>query len=230
MRHETDIQGKLDAMTLAEQVSLLSGATMWLTAAVERVGVPSVKFTDGPNGARGEGLQTGVPAAAFPCGIALAATWNTSLIQDVGSALAVEARRKGARLLLAPTLNMQRTTLNGRNFECYSEDPVLAGEIGAAYVRGVQSQGVGATPKHFIGNESEFERYTISSEIDERVLREVYLVPFERAVKDAGAWALMGSYNKLNGVGTCESATLLTGILRDEWHWDGMIMSDWWAT
>ncbi len=231
MKHETDIQGKLDAMTLAEQVSLLSGTTLWLTADVERVGVPAVKFTDGPSGARGAGLQSdGVLAATFPVSIALAATWNTALIREVGSAIAVEARRKGARVLLAPTLNMQRTLLNGRNFECFSEDPMLAGAIGAAYVQGVQSQGVGASPKHFIGNESEIERYTMSSEIDERTLREVYLVPFERALKDGGAWALMGSYNKVNGVGTCESQPLLTQILRDEWHWDGMVMSDWWAT
>lgn len=225
-----DLQGRLDNMSLAEQVSLLSGVSLWLTQAVASGGVSTMKFTDGPNGARGEGLHTGVAAAAFPAGIGLAATWNTELIAEVGSALAVEARRKGAHVLLAPTINLHRSVLNGRNFECFSEDPCLTGEVGLAYVRGVQRQGVAATAKHFVGNESEFERHTISSEIDERTLREVYLRPFERVVKDAGVWAIMAAYNRVNGTGACESPFLLDQVLRKQWGWDGLVMSDWWAT
>ena len=221
----------LKAMTLEEQVSLLAGVSMWTTVPVERLGIPAIKVTDGPNGARGGGgLMGGVKAACFPVGIALAATWNAALVKQIGQALAEEAKSKGARVLLAPTVNLHRSPLNGRNFECYSEDPYLTAQLAVAYIRGVQSQGVAATVKHYVGNDSEFERMTISSEIDERPLRELYLLPFEAAVKEARVWAVMSSYNRLNGTSVSEHPRLLTAILKQEWGFDGVVMSDWFGT
>jgi beta-glucosidase len=219
-----------EALSLEEQVSLLAGESFWLTAPVPRAGVPAVKVSDGPNGARGGGaLVGGVSAACFPAGIALAATWDTALVEEVGQALAEEAQSKGARVLLAPTVNLHRGPLNGRNFECYSEDPYLTACMGVAYIKGLQSRGVSATIKHFVGNESEFERMTISSEIPERALRELYLLPFEAAVR-AGVWAVMCAYNKLGGTYASEHERFLTDILRSEWGFDGVVMSDWFAT
>ncbi|TNB46232.1 beta-glucosidase [Martelella lutilitoris] len=221
---------KLDAMTLAEQVSLLSGASFWRTAAVERLGIPAVKMTDGPNGARGEDFSGGVRSAAYPVAIALAATFDPDLVQEIGVDLAHEARSKGARILLGPTVNMHRNPLNGRNFECFSEDPLVASAMAVAYVRGVQSQGVAATIKHFIGNECEHERRTTSSEIDEKTLREIYFPPFEAAVKEADVACVMTAYNALNDVHTSENPWLLDTILRREWGFEGVVMSDWTAT
>ncbi|AKJ01212.1 beta-glucosidase [Archangium gephyra] len=229
--NEQRIDTLLNAMTLEEQVSLLAGATFWTTAPVERLGIPALKVSDGPNGARGGGsLVGGVKAASFPVAISLASTWNTELVTQVGQALAQEARSKGAHVLLAPTVNLHRSTQNGRNFECYSEDPFLSARVCVAYIQGVQSQGVGATVKHYVGNESEFERMSISSDIDERALRELYLVPFEAAVKEARTWAVMCAYNKLNGTFASENRRLLTDILKREWGFDGVLMSDWFAT
>ncbi len=228
---EARIDALLQAMTLEEQVALLAGESFWLTVPIERLGIPAIKVTDGPNGARGGGsLVGGVRAASFPVGIALAATWNTALIEQIGQALAEEAQSKGARVLLAPTVNIHRSTLNGRNFECYSEDPYLSAQLAVAYITGVQSRGVGATVKHYVGNESEFQRMTISSEIDERALREIYLPPFEAAVKDARVWAVMAAYNKVNGMYASEHPALLTDLLKNEWGFDGVLMSDWFAT
>ncbi|AYG68793.1 MULTISPECIES: glycoside hydrolase family 3 C-terminal domain-containing protein [unclassified Rhizobium] len=221
----------LDRMTLEEQVSLLSGADFWTTVPVERLGVPKIKVTDGPNGARGAGsLVAGVNAACFPVAIALGATWDPALVQRMGAALAGQAKSKGASVLLAPTVNVHRSGLNGRNFECYSEDPVLTAELAVAYIQGVQSQGIAATIKHFAGNESEIERQTMSSDIDERALREIYLPPFEQAVKKAGVMAVMSSYNRLNGTYTSEHSWLLTKVLREEWGFDGIVMSDWFGS
>ncbi len=220
----------LDAMTLEEQVSLLSGADFWSVAGVERLGIGALVVTDGPNGARGGGGLVGGPkAACFPCGIALGATWNPALVAEIGAALAAETRTKGADVLLGPTMNIQRSVTNGRNFECFSEDPWLTAELATAYVQGLQLAGVAATPKHFVGNESEIERTTVNSMIPEVALRETYLAPFE-AVAKAGAWAMMSSYNKVNGSYTAESRWLLTGVLRDEWQWDGLVMSDWFGS
>jgi beta-glucosidase len=224
------IETLLDAMTLEEQVSLLSGADFWSVRGIERLGVGDLVLTDGPNGARGGGGIVGGPkAACFPCGIALGATWNPELVAEIGAALAEETRTKGADVLLGPTMNIHRSVTNGRNFECFSEDPWLTSALAVAYVQGVQGAGVGATPKHFIGNESEIERTTVSSIIPEVALRETYLSPFEAVIR-AGAWALMSSYNKVNGTYTAESRWLLTGILREEWQWDGMVMSDWFGS
>lgn len=221
----------LDQMTLEEQVSLLSGADFWTTNAVERLGIPKIKVTDGPNGARGGGsFIGGVKSACFPAAIALGASWNPDMVREMGVALAQEAKTKSARVLLAPTVNIQRSGLNGRNFECYSEDPMLTSALAVAYIEGVQSQGVAATIKHFAGNESEVERQTMSSDVDERTLREIYLPPFEAAVKQAKVQAVMSSYNRLNGTYTSEHHWLLTQVLRDEWGFDGIVMSDWFGS
>ncbi|MFZ1679980.1 MAG: glycoside hydrolase family 3 N-terminal domain-containing protein, partial [Rhizobiaceae bacterium] len=226
-----DIDGILDAMTLEEQVSLLSGADFWTTNGVERLGVPAIKVTDGPNGARGGGgLVGGVTAAAFPVGIALGASFDPELVRETGRAIGEEALTKGACVLLAPTVNLHRTAVNGRNFECHSEDPFLAAEMASAYVEGVQSTGVAATIKHFAGNESEYQRMTMSSDVDERTLRELYLLPFEVAVKRAGARAVMSAYNRLNGTFASEHPWLLTRVLRQEWGFDGLVMSDWFGS
>jgi beta-glucosidase len=234
MRSKTEqrINELLQAMTTAEKVSLLAGASSWLTTPIERLGVPAIKVSDGPNGARGSGGLAGgdITSACFPVGIALAATWNTDLIERIGVALAEEAKTKGAHLLLAPTVNIHRSPLNGRNFECYSEDPYLSARIAVAYIRGLQRKNVGATVKHFVCNDSEYQRTTISSEVDERTLREIYLPPFEAAVREAGTWAVMSSYNRLNGTYTGEHRGLLIDILKREWGFDGIVMSDWFGT
>lgn len=225
------IDALLDRMTLEEMVSLLAGADFWTTVPIDRLGIPKIKVTDGPNGARGGGsLVGGVKSACFPAAITLGASWNPALVRAMGVALAEEAKTKAARVLLAPTVNIHRSGLNGRNFECYSEDPVLTADLGVAYVEGVQSQGVAATMKHFVANESEIERTTISSEVDERTLREIYLVPFEAAVKRAGLMAVMTSYNRLNGTFTSEHAWLLQTVLREQWGFDGLVMSDWFGS
>jgi beta-glucosidase len=228
---EERIETLLDAMTVEEQIALLAGRDSWTTTPVERLKIPSIKVSDGPNGARGGGaLVGGVKAAAFPVGIALGATWDPELVREVGAALAQEAKSKGARVLLAPTVNIHRSTLNGRNFECYSEDPHLTSELAVAYIEGLQTEGVGATIKHFIGNESEYQRTTMSSDIDERTLREIYMPPFEAAVKRARTWALMTSYNRLDGTYVSERADIVNGVLKREWGFDGMVCSDWFGT
>lgn len=228
---ELNIETLVDQMTLQEQVSILSGADFWSVPSIERLGIGTLRVTDGPNGARGGGsLIGGVKSAAFPVGIALGATWNPELLGEIGVALAEEVKSKGAHVLLAPTVNIHRSVTNGRNFECYSEDPELTAALAVGYIRGLQSQGVAATIKHFAGNESEIERTTMSSNIDERSLREIYLRPFEAAVKDAGTWAIMSSYNRLNGTYTAENHWLLTEVLRDDWGYDGIVMSDWFGS
>jgi beta-glucosidase len=221
----------LSEMTLEEKVSILSGEDFWSVPAIERLGIGKLRVTDGPNGARGGGsLIGGVKSASFPVGIALGATWDVPLVKEIGAALADEVKSKGAHMLLAPTVNIHRSVTNGRNFECYSEDPILSAELAVGYISGLQGQGIGATIKHFAGNESEVERTTISSEIGERALREIYLIPFEHAVKRAGTWGVMSSYNRLNGTYTSEHNWLLSTVLRDEWGYDGIVMSDWFGS
>jgi beta-glucosidase len=219
------IEKLISDLTLDEKAALAAGVDLWHGPGVDRVGMPALKVTDGPSGARGE-QWSGRPSANFPCGTALGATWNVDLVREVGRRLGVEARRKQAHALLAPTVNIHRHPLAGRNFECYSEDPWLSARMAVAYITGVQSQGVGCTVKHFVANDSEFERMTISSEVDERTLREISLVPFEAAVTEAGTWALMTAYNRVNGPYCSEHAELIA-ILRDEWGFDGLVMSDW---
>jgi beta-glucosidase len=221
----------LSEMTLEEKVSILSGEDFWSVPAIERLGIGKLRVTDGPNGARGGGsLIGGVKSASFPVGIALGATWDVPLVKEIGAALADEVKSKGAHMLLAPTVNIHRSVTNGRNFECYSEDPILSAELAVGYISGLQGHGIGATIKHFAGNESEIERTTISSEIGERALREIYLIPFEHAVKRAGTWGVMSSYNRLNGTYTSEHNWLLSTVLRGEWGYDGIVMSDWFGS
>jgi beta-glucosidase len=225
-----DVELLILQLTLEEKISLLAGADMWHTNPIERLGIPVLKVTDGPNGARGTEETMGSTSVCFPSSIALAATWNTNLVRRIGQALGDETRAKGAHLLLGPTVNMHRIPLSGRNFEFYSEDPYLAGRMATAYIQGLQSCGVGACIKHFVCNESEFERQTISSVVNERTLREIYLKPFEMALRDARPWALMPAYNKLNGIYASENAYLLKDILKGEWQFDGLVISDWFGT
>lgn len=221
----------VDAMTLEEQVSLLSGEDFWSLPTIERLGIGKLRVSDGPNGARGGGgLVGGVKATAFPVGVGLGASWNVALLHEIGAALAQETKSKNAHMLLAPTVNIQRSVTNGRNFECYSEDPVLTAELAVGYIQGLQENGVSATIKHFAGNESEIERTTMSSVIDERSLREIYLIPFEWAVKKAGTKGVMTAYNKVNGTYASEHNWLLTDVLRGEWGFDGLVMSDWFGS
>jgi len=225
---EQRIQALLDLMTFEEKITIIGGADAWRTHAIPRAGVPAIKVTDGPHGARG-GTFGEYRAASFPCGTALGATWNPELIRKVGAAIGDEARTKQCHVLLGPTLNIHRHPLAGRNFECYSEDPFLVSAIGVAFIQGVQSRGVAATAKHFVCNDSEFERMSISSEVGERALHEIYLPPFEAAVKDGHAWAAMTAYNRINGTYASEHPQLIS-LLKDEWGFDGLLMSDWWGT
>jgi beta-glucosidase len=224
----TDIATLVAELTLDEKAALTAGVDLWSTASVPRLGIPSIQLTDGPNGARGSRPgPAGPTATCVPCGSALGATWDPRLVERVGALVGRDARAMGARILLAPTVNIHRSPLAGRNFECYSEDPLLAGRVAAGYVRGAQSQGVATTVKHFVGNDAEFERYTISSEIDERALREIYLRPFELAVREGGSRGIMTSYNRVNGRWCTEQPELIAGILRDEWGFDGFVVTDW---
>ncbi|MDX1650371.1 MAG: glycoside hydrolase family 3 N-terminal domain-containing protein, partial [Myxococcota bacterium] len=226
---EERVQELLARMTLEEKASLTAGSGPWHGVAIPRLGIPRLKVTDGPTGARGEAAGGALTAACFPNGSALAATFDPDLVERVGEALAQEARSKGAHVLLGPTVNMHRSPLGGRHFECYSEDPHLAARIAVAFVRGVQRLGVGTSVKHFVANDSEFERHTISSELDARTLREIYLPPFEGAVREAGAWTVMAAYNRIGGTYACEHEALLRGVLKEEWGFDGVVVSDWGA-
>ena len=207
-----DLDALIDGLTLDEKAALTAGDDMFTTAGIERVGIPKVGLTDGPNGARGLTLpgMGGPTSTCIPCGSAIGATWDPALAERLGALVGREALDRGCRGLLAPTVNLHRHPLAGRNFECYSEDPLLSGRLAAGYVRGVQSAGVFATVKHFVGNEAEFERGSISSVIDERSLRELYLLPFEIAVREGGALGLMTSYNRLNGRWLTERPDLLS--------------------
>lgn len=217
----------MDALPLAERAGLTAGVDFWHLAPSPTLGLPSLAVTDGPNGARGSwGTAT---SACVPCGTALAATWDRDLVIQVGRLLGDETRAKGAGILLAPTVNMHRHPLAGRNFECFSEDPFLTAEIAVGYIDGVQSRGVGCAVKHFACNEQEHERMTISAEVDERALRETYLPPFEAAVTRAHVWAVMTAYNRLGGIYCSEHAELLH-ILKQEWGFDGVVVSDWKGT
>lgn len=225
-----DVDKLLAELTLDEKAVLTAGADNWSTVAVDRLGIPKIRVTDGPNGARGTMMgSSGATAACVPCGPALGATWDEGLIERVGALLGREARTKRCRVLLAPTVNLHRSPLAGRNFECYSEDPLLSGKMAAAFVRGVQAHGVATTVKHLAGNEAEFQRHTMSSVIDERTLREVYLVPFEMAVREGGALGIMTAYNRLNGSYCTRRPELLDGILRGEWGFEGFVLTDWYG-
>jgi beta-glucosidase len=219
-------------MTLEEKALLLSGDGWWKTHALVRLRIPSISMTDGPHGLRkveGGGLSTSVPATCFPTASALASSWDTALIREVGIALARESQASDVQILLGPGVNMKRSPLGGRNFEYFSEDPLLAGKMAAAYIQGVQSQGVGTSLKHFAANNQEFERMAASSNLDERTLHEIYLPAFEIAVREAHPWSVMAAYNPVNGVHAAENGILLREILRSRWGFRGFVVSDWGA-
>ncbi|MEO3787395.1 glycoside hydrolase family 3 C-terminal domain-containing protein [Actinocorallia sp. B10E7] len=206
---------------------LLAGQDMWTLPAVPELGFHGLVMSDGPIGVRGTRWTSGDPSIALPSPTALAATWDAGLARRVGSLLAQEARRKGVHVLLAPTVNLHRSPLGGRHFECFSEDPLLTGELAAAYVQGVQSGGVAVTVKHFVANDFETERMTADVVVSERALRELYLLPFEIVVREAAPYGIMAAYNGVNGTAMSEHGELLNGVLRDEWGFDGFVVSDW---
>lgn len=223
-------------LTLEEKASLTSGLNFWFTEPVERAGIPSIMLTDGPHGVRKQtgggdhlGLGDAVPATCFPPAVALGGTFDPELLERVGVALGTEARAEQVGVLLGPGINIKRTPLCGRNFEYLSEDPLLSGVLGAALVRGLQSQGVGASLKHYAANNQETDRMRVSADVDPRPLREIYLRGFQRVVEDAQPWTVMCSYNRINGVYASENRWLLTEVLRDEWGFDGVVVSDWGA-
>lgn len=223
-----DIKQLIEDLTLEEKVELLSGFDAWQTNKIDRLGIPSIKMSDGPNGVRGDG-NSGKSSACFPCAISIGSSWNLNLINTLGEELASEAKLKDVDVLLGPTINIHRHPLGGRHFECFSEDPFLTGKIAIEYVKGVQSKNIAACLKHFVGNDTEFERYIVSSNIDARTLREIYLLPFEMAIKEANAKVVMSAYNKLNNIYCSSHKNLLIDILKDEWGFDGYVVSDWGA-
>jgi len=231
-----DVEDVLPRLTLEEKVALCSGRDFWHLESVARLGVPSVMVADGPHGLRkqradydGFTLSGNVPATCFPTAVTLASTWNRDLVCQVGAAIAEEARAERVGVVLGPGVNVKRSPLGGRNFEYYSEDPYLSSVLGAAFIEGLQGMGVGASLKHFAVNNQETRRFSINAVVDERALREIYLASFERPVKLAQPWTVMAAYNRLNGTFCSEHRDLLTEILRNEWGYQGLVISDWGA-
>lgn len=218
----------LEKLTLEQKAALVQGADFWTTVPLPEIGLRALTLSDGPAGVRGPRWDEREPSLNLPSGSALAASWDVGLAYRYGAAAASEARRKGVDVVLGPTINLHRSPLGGRHFECLSEDPELTAELGAAYVRGMQDNGVAATPKHYVANDSETDRFTVDVEVDERTLRELYLAPFERAVEEAGAWSVMSAYNSVDGVTMTEN-DLLETPLNSEWGFDGVVISDWTA-
>lgn len=223
-------------MTLEEKAGLCSGADFWHTKGVERLGIPSAMVSDGPHGLRKQddkadhlGVNDSIKAVCFPAGCATASSFNRELVEQMGETLGEECQAEGVSTLLGPAMNIKRSPLCGRNFEYYSEDPFLSSEIAGAFVHGVQSKNVGTSPKHFMANNQEYHRMTSSSEMDERTMREIYLASFEGMVRKEKPWTIMNSYNRLNGTYLCENKEMLTDILREEWGFDGYVMTDWGA-
>ena len=224
----TNIDQLINNLTLDEKVSLLSGFNSWYTNKIDNKNIPSIKMSDGPNGVRGDS-NSGKTSACFPCAISLGSTWDLGLIKNIGVALGEEALAKDVDVLLGPTINIHRHPLGGRHFESFSEDPFLTGKIATEYVSGVQSKNVAACLKHFVGNDTEFQRYAVSSNISERALREIYLLPFEMAIKAGDAQVVMSAYNKLNNIYCSSHKELLIDVLKKEWGVDGYVVSDWGA-
>ncbi|WP_202127837.1 glycoside hydrolase family 3 C-terminal domain-containing protein [Clostridium sp. C2-6-12] len=218
-------------MTLEEKALMCSGKNFWETQSIERLGIPSITLTDGPYGVvkRLSGFSDVIPATCFPTPSALASSWDVDLLYNVGKAIGIECQAEDVQILLAPGINIQRSPLGGRNFEYYSEDPVLSGEIGAAFINGVQSEGVGACVKHYIANNQEYHRQTVNNIIDEQALNEIYLYNFEIAVEKGNPFVAMAAYNKLNGIHCTENKYILNHILKSKWKFHGFIVSDWYA-
>lgn len=233
---DSRISQLIDAMTLAEKASLCSGKNYWYLKPIERLGVPSIGMADGPHGLRkhipgkeNAGQSESIPATCFPTASATANSWDRDLMREIGAALGEESIQEHVDVLLGPGVNIKRSPLCGRNFEYISEDPFLAGELASAFVDGVQSKGVGTSVKHYAVNSQETLRLTIDAVVDERALREIYLAGFEKVVKQSKPWTVMCAYNQLNGTYCSEHDKLLTGILRDEWGYEGIVVSDWGA-
>ena len=222
---ERRVESLLSKMTLEEKIDLLGGVDGFFIRGIPRLSLPRLKMADGPMGVRNFG-----PATAMAAGIGLAATWNAAMAERVGTEIARDARAKGVHFLLGPGVNIYRAPMNGRNFEYFGEDPFLASRIAVGYIKGVQSQGVSATVKHYMGNNSEFDRHRTDSIIDERTMREIYLPVFEAAVKEANVGAIMDSYNLTNGTHMSQSGYLNTDVARTEWGFRGIMMSDWTST
>jgi beta-glucosidase len=218
----------ISRLTLEKKVRLLTGADSWSLPALPEIGLRSIVFSDGPAGVRGRTWDERAPSISFPSPTAIAASWSRSTAGRVGQGLGTEARRKCVDVVLAPTINLQRTPYGGRHFEAFSEDPVLTAELATAYVRGIQDQGVGATVKHYVANDSETDRFTVDVRASERTLRELYLLAFEQPVVEGGSWLVMSAYNSINGATATENP-LLTTPLNDEWGFDGVVVSDWTA-
>ena len=226
-----DIKAIISQMTLEEKALMCSGKNFWETQDIERLGIPSITLTDGPYGVvkRLVGFSETVPATCFPTSSALASSWDLDLIYNVGKAIGIECQAEDVQILLGPGINIQRSPLGGRNFEYYSEDPVLSGEIGAAFIKGVQSEGVGACVKHYVANNQEYHRQTVNNIIDKQALNEIYLYNFELTVKKGKPFVVMAAYNKLNGIHCTENKYILNDILKNKWQFDGFIVSDWYA-
>ena len=227
---EQRVEELLKKLTLSEKVSLLSGQDIWNTVPIKRLGIPSITMTDGPHGVRSTAPEAGRkmgPVTAFPTGISMGAAWNPELIEQVGQALGEETRGMDCDILLGPCVNIVRDPRGGRNFETFSEDPFLSGKTAVSYIKGVQSRGVGTSLKHFAANNYEIERFRATSNVDERTLREIYLAQFEMAGKEAQPWTVMCSYNRINGVYASQHNHLLNEILKDEWGFEGAVVSDW---
>ncbi|KAJ5585629.1 hypothetical protein N7450_005416 [Penicillium hetheringtonii] len=225
-----DIEHVLSELSLNEKVSLLSGIDAWHTLAIPRLGIPSIRMSDGPNGVRGTRFFNGVLSACLPCATALGASFDTELIFSLGKLLGLECKAKGAHVLLGPTINIQRSPLGGRGFESFSEDPVLSGSLATSYCLGVQTEDIIPTPKHLVCNDQEHERVAANALVTERALREIYLLPFQLVITGANPQAIMTSYNKVNGCHTSENSGLLQDVVRKEWNYHGLIMSDWFGT
>ena len=230
------IRDLVKQMTLEEKAGMCSGADFWHTKSVERLGIPSVMLSDGPHGLRKQeekgdhlGMGDSIEAVCFPAGCLSASSFDREMLRKLGETLGNECQAENVSVILGPAMNIKRSPLCGRNFEYYSEDPLVSTELAAAYIEGVQSRYVGTSPKHFLANNQEHYRLTGSSEVDERTLRELYLASFEGAVKNAKPWTVMGSYNRVNGVFATENEKYLTDVLRDEWGFDGYVVSDWGA-
>ncbi|CDK25429.1 unnamed protein product [Kuraishia capsulata CBS 1993] len=222
-----DVEEVLEQLTLREKIALVSGLDTWHSVPIPRLGVPSIRVSDGPNGVRGTKFFNGVPTACIPSGTGLGATWDQELLNYSGRMMADQARAKGAHVLMGPTINMARSPLAGRSFECLSEDPFLTGLLSANYVRGVQDGKIGTCPKHMVCNDKEDDRMTLNVVVSERAMREIYLTPFMLTEKYAKPWGYMTSYSKLNGKHCSENSHLLQDIVRGEWGFDGFFVSDW---
>lgn len=225
-----DVEALIDELTIPEKVSLLAGVDFWHTYPIPRLNIPKIRVSDGPNGIRGIKFSNSTPSNCFPCGTGMASTFNKELLHTAGQLMGKEARMKGAHVILGPTANIVRNPLGGRAFESFSEDPVVSGIAATAIINGIQEDGVLACMKHYVCNDQEDDRHAVNSLVTERALREIYLKPFQMAVRDSNPKSIMSAYNKVNGDHCSSSKKLLQSILREEWGWKGTVMSDWYGT